>query len=201
MRVLNAAQSTLSHLGALVGHEFSFEAAGDPVLIGLTRRMLEEETSSTLPDVAGMGVSAYIDSSVARIANSAIRHRCHQIGTDGSQKIAQRLIAPLRERLAAGQAAPLMTLAVAAWMAYCLSGARRFGRRWAPSDPYAATVIAMGEQCREDFVALAKAVLGIRAIFASDLITPPMVAAIGAHLSGLLDRDPRLYLAGLARHA
>src|SRR5271165_4140367 len=201
MRVLNAAQSTLSHLGALVGHEFSFEAAADPVLIGLTRRMLEEETSSTLPDLEGMGVAAYIESSVARIANSAIRHRCHQIGTDGSQKIVQRLIAPLRERLAAGQAAPLMTLAVAGWMAYCLSGARRFGRRWTPSDPWAATVIAMGEQCREDFSALAKAVLGIRPIFASDLTTPPMTAAIGAHLSGLLDRDTRLYLAGLAHHA
>ena len=201
MRVLNAAQSTLSHLGALVGHEFSFEAAADPVLIALTRRMLEKETSTTLPDVAGMGVAAYIESSVARIANSAIRHRCHQIGTDGSQKIVQRLIAPLRERLAAGQGAPLLTLAVAAWMAYCVSGARRFGRRWAPSDPCAETVIAMGEQCREDFSALAKAVLGIRAIFASDLTTPPIAAAIGAHLSGLLGRDPRLYLAGLADHA
>ncbi len=200
MRVLNAAQSTLSHLGALVGHEFSFEAAGDPVLIALTRRMLEKETSSTLPDVQGMGVAAYIESSVARIANSAIRHRCHQIGTDGSQKIVQRLVAPLRERLAAGQGAPLLTLAVAAWMAYCLSGARRFGRRWAPSDPCAETVIAMGEQCREDFSALAKAVLGIRAIFAPDLTTPPMVAAIAAHLSGLLHRDPRVYLAGIARH-
>ncbi|MFY9967797.1 MAG: mannitol dehydrogenase family protein [Roseiarcus sp.] len=198
MRVLNAAQSTLSHLGAIVGHEFSFEAAHDPVLLGLTRRMLQTETVSTLPTVEGMGVEAYIKSSLERIANSAIRHRCHQIGTDGSQKIVQRIVNPLRERLVAGQSAPLLTLAVAGWMAYVLSGAQRFGHRWDPSDPWAETVIAMGEECREDFSALARAVLGVRTIFGSDLATAPFVAAVGAHLRGLLDGDAAAYLAGLA---
>jgi fructuronate reductase len=86
MRLLNAAQSTLSHLGALVGHQFSFEAADDPLLRTLTRRMLQSEASTTLPLVEGMGAGRYIESSFARITNSAIRHRCHQIGTDGSQK-------------------------------------------------------------------------------------------------------------------
>jgi fructuronate reductase len=200
MRVLNAAQSTLSHLGAIVGCEFSFEAAADPILLTLTRRMLERETSLTLPAVEGMGVEGYLDASLARVANSAIRHRCHQIGTDGSQKIVQRIIDPLRERLVQGQSAPLLTLAVAAWIAYCLSGAERFGHRWNPVDPWAETIIAMGESCREDFTALASAVLGIRAIFNSDLTNPPMVAVIGRHLRGLLGGDPRAYLEGLARH-
>ncbi len=200
MRLLNAAQSTLSHLGAILGHEFSFEAAGDPVLLTLTRRMLEQESAATLPAVEGMEVEAYIEQSLARIANSAIRHRCHQIGTDGSQKIVQRLVDPLRERLAAGRGAPLLTFAVAGWIAYCLSGARRFGHRWDPSDPWAGTVIAMGEQCQEDFEALARAALGISAIFGSDLTTPPFIAAIGAHLRGLLGADPRAYLVAMASH-
>ena len=146
-----------------------------------------------------MGVEAYIKSSLERIANSAIRHRCHQIGTDGSQKIVQRLVNPLRERLVAGQSAPLLTLAVAAGWPIVLSGAQRFGHRWDPSDPWAETVIAMGEECREDFSALAKAVLGVRTIFGSDLATAPFVAAVGAHLRGLLDGDAAAYLAGLAR--
>jgi fructuronate reductase len=200
MRVLNAAQSTLSHLGALVGWEFSFEAAADPVLRTLVRRMLEVETRSTLPDLEGMEVGAYIESSMARIANTAIRHRCHQIGTDGSQKIVQRLLGPLRDRLAAGRSADLLTLAVAGWIAYGLSGARRFGKRWTPSDPWAETIIALGEQSSEDFAGLAKAVLDIQAIFASDLATPPLAAAIGAHLRGLLEGDARAYLAGIAGH-
>jgi fructuronate reductase len=198
MRLLNAAQSTFSHLGAIVGHEYSFEAARDPALAALVRPMLENESAMTLAEVEGMQVDGYVTSSLARIANSAIRHRCHQIGTDGSQKIVQRLVDPLRELLASGRGAPLLTLAVAGWIAYCLSGASRFGRRWNPSDPLAERIIAMGEQCREDFAALATAVLGVDSIFASDMATPPMAATIGEHLRGLLDGDPRAYLAGLA---
>jgi len=58
----------------------------------------------------------------------------------------------------------------------------------------------MDESCREGFTALARAVLGIRAIFGSDLASPQMAAVIGGHLRGLLGGDPRAYLEGLARH-
>ena len=61
MRVLNAAQSTLAHQGALVGHEFTCQGAVDPVLAALTRKMLEQETATTLPKLAGMEVAPYID--------------------------------------------------------------------------------------------------------------------------------------------
>ena len=172
MHVLNAAQSTLAHQGALVGHEFTYQAAADPVLAAPTRKMLEQETSTTLPKLAGVEVAPYIDQSVARIRNTAIRHRCHQIGTDGSQKIVQRLIDPLRECLAAGQPAGLLTLAVASWIAYGLSGARRFGARWTPSDLYAETVIAIGEK-NADWSELAKSVLAITSIFGRETWRAP----------------------------
>ena len=198
MRALNGAQSTLSHLGALVGHEFSFEAASDPLLLSLTRRMLERETASTLPIVDGMAVQPYIDSSLARIQNTAIRHRCHQIGTDGSQKLRQRILDPLRERLAKGESADLLTLAASSWIAYGLAGAARFGRRWSPSDPWAETVIALGERSGEDFEGLAKSAIGIAAIFGTDLARPQLYQAIAEHLRGLLAGDARAYLLGIA---
>ncbi len=198
MRVLNAAQSTLAHQGPLVGHEFTYQAAADPVLAALTRKMLEGETSSTLPKLAGMEVAPYINQSTARIRNTAIRHRCHQIGTDGSQKIVQRLVDPLRERLAAGQPAGLLTLAVASWIAYGLSGARRFGARWAPSDPYGETVIAIGEK-NADWTELARAVLSIAPVFGSDMARPQLAEPIARHLHGLLGGDARAYLADRLR--
>ena len=93
MRVLNAAQSTLSHLGAIVGHEFSFRRRR-PVLPRLTRRCSRgRPRRCPRSQDGGRGLCR---SSLARIANTAIRHRCHQIGTDGSQKIVQRLLDPLR---------------------------------------------------------------------------------------------------------
>jgi len=193
MRVLNAAQSTLAHQGALVGHEFTYQSAADLALAALTRRMLERETSATLPKVAGMGPAAYIDRSMARIRNAAIRHRCHQIGADGSQKIVQRLVDPLRERLAAGRPAGLLTLAVASWIAYGLSGARRFGARWTPSDPYAETLIAIGEK-GSDWSELATAVLAIAPIFGTDMARPQLIEPVARHLGGLLGGDARVYL-------
>ena len=194
MRVLNAAQSTLAHQGALVGHEFTYQAAVDPVLAMLTRRMLEQETSTTLPRLGGMEVAPYIDQLMARILNTAIRHRCHQIGTDGSQKIIQCLVDPLRERLAAGQPAGLLTLTVASWIAYGLSGARRFGARWTPSDPYAESVIAIGEES-SDWTELARAVLSMAPVFGSDMARPQVVEPVARHLRGLIGGDARAYLA------
>jgi fructuronate reductase len=193
MRVLNAAQSTLAHQGALVGHEFTYQAAADPTLAALTRRMLERETQTTLPKVAGMEAGTYIDQAMARIRNAAIRHRCHQIGADGSQKIVQRLIDPLRERLAAARPADLLTLSLASWIAYGLSGAHRFGARWTPSDPYAETIIAIGEQ-NSDWSGLARAVLAIAPIFGTDMARPQLIEPIARHLRGLLGGDARGYL-------
>jgi mannitol-1-phosphate/altronate dehydrogenase len=79
-------------------------------------------------------------------------------------------------------------------MAYCLGGARRFGARWRPDDPWADRVIALGEENGDDFKALARAVLGIEAIFGTDLAASPATEAIAKHLEGLLSGDPRLYL-------
>jgi fructuronate reductase len=196
MRILNAAQSTLSHLGALSGLDYSFQAAADPVLAAFTRRMLQSETANGLADARGMKVAAYIETAMSRIENTAILHRCHQIGTDGSQKIVQRLVNPLRERLATGAPPGFLALGVASWIAYCLAGSGPFGRRWRADDPYAETLIAIGDRVGTDYPALAKAALGVEAIFGADLATPEVVAAIAAHLRGLLSGDPRRYLSG-----
>ena len=197
MRVLNAAQSTLSHLGALLGHDYSFEAAADQLLARITRAMLEQETAWTLPSVIGMEIQPYIETTFTRIGNTAIRHRCHQIGTDGSQKIVQRILDPLRERLRAGLAADHLVLAAASWIAYAVAGASRFGRRWQPSDPWASAVISMAE-ATGDTRELARAALGITAIFGEDMGKDTIVEAIGRHLSGLLSADPAGYLTSFA---
>ncbi|TGP59117.1 mannitol dehydrogenase family protein, partial [Mesorhizobium sp. M2D.F.Ca.ET.225.01.1.1] len=100
MRVLNGAQTTLSYLGVLGGFAHTFEAIADSLLATFIRRMLTEETVPTLMPVPGISPQAYVEQSLARLANTAIRHRNHQIATDGSQKIVQRLLNPIRDRLA-----------------------------------------------------------------------------------------------------
>ena len=193
MRILNAAQSTLSHWGAITGLDFSWQAAADPTLSTLVQRMLETEIGPTLPRVEGMEIGPYIATSLSRIRNTAISHRCHQIGTDGSQKIVQRLVAPLRARHARGFASTGLERAVAGWIAYVAAGAKRHGARWAPSDPFAAEIIARAESAG-DFVMLARSVLAIGAIFGDDLAEDELAARLGGHLAGLLGPNPRGYL-------
>ena len=150
MRVLNAAQSTLSHWGALVGHEFSWQAAADEVLSGLVERMLARETLPTLPAIEGVARHAYLAASLARIRNTAIRHRCHQIGTDGSQKIASGCSGLCARGACAASPARDLECAVAGWIAYVAAGAKRYGARWRPSDPFAEPIIAQAQERKRD---------------------------------------------------
>ena len=61
MRVLNAAQSTLAHLGVLAGHEFTSDSVADPLLEAFVRRMLVSESVPTLPPLPGIDPAAYVD--------------------------------------------------------------------------------------------------------------------------------------------
>ena len=160
--------------------------------------MLVEETVPTLPVLPSMPALPYVDATFDRIANVAIRHRCHQIGTDGSQKIVQRILNPLRERLAAGADVGLLTLAAASWIAYVAAGATVFGARWRPDDPFADALVTLAGASGGDMAALAAGALRIEAIFGRDLATEPMVAAVAGHLAGLLGDAPGPYLRDVA---
>jgi fructuronate reductase len=198
MRVLNGAQTTLCTLGALAGLEHTFEDVRHPVLEGFVRRMLEDETASTLPLARGMEGRAYIDLSLRRLRNSSIRHRNHQIATDGSQKIVQRLLNPMRDRLRSGAAIERLACATAGFIAYLAAASPVFGARWTPSDPFAGALREIADRAVGDMEALARRSLAVSAIFGADLPqAPQVVAAITRHLTGLLSDNPVAYLASL----
>lgn len=202
MRVLNGAQTTLAALGALCGLDHVSDDMADPVLAGFTARMLAEETLPTLRPLPAIDARAYLAQSLSRLRNGAIRHRNHQIATDASQKIVQRILGPAAERLRAGQAVTLLAVAVAGFMAYLIRGARRFGAPWTPDDPIAGEVAAIADRTGDDAPALVAAITGLRAIFAPELAaSEPFRAAVASALAGLLGPDPRGYIATHCRNA
>ncbi|MBZ9723684.1 mannitol dehydrogenase family protein [Mesorhizobium sp. CO1-1-11] len=189
MRVLNGAQTTLATLGVLAGLEHTSDAIADPLLSVFVRRMLVEQTLPTLMPVAGMNPSAYVEQSLGRLKNTAIRHRNHQIATDGSQKIVQRLLNPIRDRLNLGASIGLLSVPVAGWMAYLILASARFGKRWPVSDPYAGKVAAIADETGHDARALASAILAIDTIFdpglaADETFRRAVTSALGELLSG-----------------
>lgn len=195
MRVLNAAQSTFAYLGLLAGHEHTSDDAADPLLAAFVRRMLMEESVPTLRPVPGIPAAGYVEQSLGRLRNTAIRHRNHQIATDGSQKIVQRLLNPIRERQQRGEATALLCVPVAGWMAYLIRASDRFGRLWNADDPYAAQVAAIAERVGDDAASLVSGILAIDGIFDPELAANGRFrTALTEGLAGLLGREPLAYV-------
>src|SRR5262249_33157043 len=157
--------------------------------------MLVEESVATLEPVPGVDAHRYVEQSLGRLRNTAIRHRNHQIATDGSQKIVQRILNPVRERLQGGQGIALLSVPVAAWMAYLIRSSARFGKKWAVEDPYGDRVAAIAERVGHDATALAAEILAIDTIFDRELTASAVFReAVVAGLNGFLSDDPLAYV-------
>jgi fructuronate reductase len=114
LRLLNGAHSAMAYLGGLTGLEFVHEFVADPSRMAFLRR-LWDEVQTTLHPFA-LDIPAYRRALASRFADPAAAHRLAQIAIDGSQKLPQRLLAPLAHRLTRGLPSPALVLAVAAWI-------------------------------------------------------------------------------------
>lgn len=115
LRLLNAAHSAMAYLGGLAGLATVNEAVSTPQLQTFVQA-LWQETAATLAEEVPSEVSTYCNALLQRFANPNLDHQLTQIASDGSQKLPQRILAPLAERLASGQDAPHLTSIVAAWL-------------------------------------------------------------------------------------
>jgi fructuronate reductase len=168
LRLLNGAHSGLAYLGGLAGVAFVHEFVADPA----GRRFVEslwDEAQTTLSPPHGLDIAAYRAALMARFADAGLQHRTRQIAMDGSQKLPQRLLAPIAARLERGQGIEALALAVAGWIRW-QSGRSDSGEAFAVDDPLAAET-ARRLAGLNDPAARVRALLGIEAIF------PPKLAA------------------------
>lgn len=150
LRLLNASHSTLAYMGLQCGHAFVHEAIADPVLRAFVMAQMQEEAVPSLTAAAGLDPAAYIDAILDRFANADLHHRLDQIAMDGSQKLPQRWIATVTDRLAQGLDSPRHRLSLAAWIAYTADAPHisedplrdRFAAIWAESAGDARQVVA-----------------------------------------------------------
>ena len=169
MRVLNACQTALSYLGALSGLGTTCDDVNDPLLRTFAERMILDESAAVLPHVPTMQVGPYLDLTLSRLANPSIRHSNHQIATDGSQKINQRILQPLRDRMSRGLPSPLLETAVAGWIAYLAKSQPAFGAAWQAQDQIMPFVAAIAKQSSGDIDAFTALFVANRAIFGDGL--------------------------------
>jgi fructuronate reductase len=136
LRMVNGSHSALAYLGASAGWATVDRAVADPALKRFIDRMMRDEIAPTLPALPGLDLDHYRAQLLQRFANPALQHRTRQIAMDGSQKLPQRLLGTVRDRLQTGQPLPLLALAVGAWLNH-LRGVDDAGQPFSIDDPLA----------------------------------------------------------------
>ena len=185
LRLLNGSHSALSYLGGLAGHVHISDVMTQPAFITFMRRLMDEEITPTLDLPPGVDVAAYKESLIERFTNPAIKHRTAQIAMDGSQKLPQRILGPVRERLAGGGSIGHLALVVAAWIRYA-TGVDEAGAPFEVSDPMAARFREIAAEAGRDPAALTKGFLSLDGVFGTDLPqTPVFVEAVTGWLGAL----------------
>lgn len=199
LRLLNGSHSTLAYLGYLAGYETVADSMADPALAHLVEDMMTHEITPVLTLPQGADVAAYRRSLLARFRNTALRHRTWQIAMDGSQKLPQRLLSTIRERLAGKAPIDRLALGVAAWMRY-VTGMDEKGQPIDVRDPLAGELRARADAAGMQAQALARALLGMEAIFGKDLPAhPDFVVAVTDALDRLIRSGAKATIAGMKR--
>lgn len=173
LRLLNGTHSLLAYAGFLAGHETVSEAIRDEALRSIADRQTWA-SAATLPPVPGVDLDAYRAELLARFANRAIRHLTYQIAMDGTEKLPQRICAPLGETLAANGDAGAFAFAVAAWMRYCL-GVTDDGHSYDLRDPRHALIAARLDGVPRDADAIFDALSALQDVFPAELAGDPRV--------------------------
>jgi fructuronate reductase len=167
LRMLNGSHSTMSYLGYLAGYEYIADVMQDEAFVRLVHGLMTEEAMPTL-QMEGVDLGAYRDQLLDRFRNPALKHRTWQIAMDGSQKLPQRLLGTIRDRLAAGQPFERLALGVAAWMRY-VTGVDEKGGEIDVQDPLALRMQAIAADTGDDPEALYEGLVGLTEVFGTDL--------------------------------
>lgn len=183
LRLLNASHSALAYLGYLAGFETIAATMTDPHFAALARQvMLDAAPTLAMPE--GTDLASYGASLLQRFSNPALHHRTWQIAMDGSQKLPQRLLATMQDRLRLGLPIETHALAVAGWMRY-VTGTDEQGRAIDVRDPLAAKLKAIAGSAGPAADRLVPALLEVEAIFGTLGTDPRMRSAVTAALTKL----------------
>jgi fructuronate reductase len=198
LRMLNGSHSTMAYTGYLGGYDYIAEVMGDPAYVRLVHGLMTEEAMPTL-DMPGTDLGAYRDQLLERFRNPALKHRTWQIAMDGSQKLPQRLLGTIRDRLAAGLPIERLALGVAAWMRY-VTGVDEEGGEIDVRDPHALRMHAIAADAGDDPEALFTGLVALREVFGTDLAeNAAFREAVVRQLTGLFEEGARATVGKVAR--
>jgi len=188
LRLLNGAHSTIAYAGQSIGAEYVSDAVAIPGLRRFVAAMQTEELAPTVGHFPPERLAEYSRQLMLRWDNTAVKHRTRQIAMDGSQKLPQRLLKALGERLEQGLPSPRLTYAVALWLRH-LGGRDDSGQPIPVNDPLAGKLMPLAAADRPA-AQVVERLLDVRAVF------PEALAARMEFRVKLTDALERLRAAG-----
>lgn len=189
LRLLNASHSALAYLGYLSGYETIADAVADQGLRDFIERLWREEIIPVTSIPKGTDALAYVDALMRRYSNTEIRHRTWQIAMDGSQKLPQRILQTVRERLTRNLSIAHLALVVAAWIRY-VRGIDEAGKAIDVRDPFAVDLkAAIGRASGS--AGEVRAALSFTAIFGDLSKDPQFAVAVTAAYERLQNEGAR----------
>jgi fructuronate reductase len=164
LRLLNGTHSLLAYLGMFSGIDTIAETMAR-IEFRNAGAALMTENIVTLDAAPEIDLAQYQRDLLTRFTNPAIGHRTSQVAMDGSQKLPQRLVAPVRVRASRGLASPMSALTAAAWIHY-LTGRNFVGVTHVVTDPRSAHYATLWAQSENDVTRFAASVLDDETVFA-----------------------------------
>jgi fructuronate reductase/mannitol 2-dehydrogenase len=113
LRLLNASHLAIAAPGELAGYALIDEAMRDERIGTYMAALMDRETGPTVQSPPGIDMAAYKASLVRRFSNPNIRDTTARVNADAPLNY---LLDPLRDRIEAGLASPLLEFALAAWI-------------------------------------------------------------------------------------
>ncbi len=167
LRMLNGAHSALAYLGYLAGFKTVSDVVSNKKMLAFLHELMSKEIIPTL-HMPGIDLLAYRDELLTRFANPSLKHATWQIAMDGSQKLPQRLLDTIRDRIGAGASYDRLALGVAGWIVYA-SGTDESGESIEISDPLAREFERITASAGNDAAALVDGFLRLKAVFGAQL--------------------------------
>lgn len=177
LRMLNGSHSFLAYLGYLGGYAHISDTMTNESYRKAAFDMMMKAQAPTLNMPEGTDLEGYANLLINRFTNPSLKHQTWQIAMDGSQKIPQRMGASLRFHLDAGSDYKWLAMGIAGWMMY-ISGSDEKANPIDVRDPMVDLFKDIYQQHGIN-ASVVKVLLGIEAIFGTDLIkNEELVAAV-----------------------
>jgi len=185
LRLLNGAHSSMAYLGFLAGMQSVADCMANKQLRAFVENLMFNEIAPMVKVPIGYDLRGYIEKLISRFCNSSLQHQCIQIAMDGSQKLPQRILVTVAERIKAGKGFSSLSLALAAWMIF-VTGLDEKGKAIAVQDPLAEALKTRGLKHRYNPEKLVEALLSEERIFTLELAKNALFRASLEHSVQLL---------------